>query len=216
MRLPPPSAHYSQRVRYGRYVARRLRRTKRAALAADVEAATNELLKLGRAVEDADQPVQEAMADRDGADDDLDLATQNARAALAGRSADAIKRAPYTLVFPEGIAYYTAAPLDQETIRYGELRRRLEEHLPADDSLRKDTVATLNMGLDTFSAAMEALGQARTEAALAETRLAAAEDAWGRLMTKIYGSLLGELGRAPADRFFPKVKSVKKRDEETD
>jgi len=214
MRLPFPNAHFSQRVRYGRYVARRLRRAKRVALATDVEAATLEVLKRGREVEDADGPVQDAMADRDAADDDLDTAAQEARVRLAGRSADAVNTAPYTLIFPQGIGYYTAAPLDEEMERYDELRKRLAELLAVDDPVRKEAVPVIDSGLATFAAAMDALAKARTEEALAATRLDAAEDAWARIMTKVYGLLLSELGRGGAARFFPKPKGAKKKIED--
>jgi hypothetical protein len=211
MRLPLPSAHYSQRVRYGRYVARRLRRAKRIALATDVEAATLEILKRGREVEDADGPVQEAMADRDAADDDLDTAAQRARNHLAGRGVEAMTSAPYTLIFPQGIGYYTAAPLDEETERYDELRKRLEELLPPADAVRQEAIPIIEAGIGSFTAAVDALSKARTEEALASTRLGAAEDAWARLMTKVYGLLISELGRPAAERFFPKAKSGKKK-----
>jgi hypothetical protein len=211
MRLPLPSAQYSQRVRYGRYVARRLRRAKRLALATDIEAATLEILKRGREVEDADGPVQEAMADRDAADDDLDTAAQRARNQLAGRGVEAMTTAPYTLIFPQGIGYYTAAPLDEETERYDELRKRLEELLSVDDPVRKDAIPAIHAGIHAFTAAVDALSRARNDEALASTRLGAAEDAWGRLMTKVYGLLISELGRPAAERFFPKAKSGKKK-----
>jgi hypothetical protein len=188
-----------------------LRRAKRLSLATDVEAATLEVLKRGREVEDADGPVQDAMADRDAADDDLDNAAQEARAKLAGRSADAVNTAPYTLIFPQGIGYYTAAPLDEETERYDELRKRLVELLATDDPVRKEAVPALDVGLTAFTAAMDALSKARTEEALASTRLDAAEDAWARIMTKVYGLLLSELGRSGAARFFPKPKGSKKK-----
>ena len=169
---------------------------------------------LGRAYEDADGPVQDAMADRDGADDALDLTAQNARAALAGRSGDAAKKAPYTLIFPEGIGYFTAAPLDQEVKRYGELKKRLDENLPANDGVRVGTAADIEQNLDAFKNAAEALDQARTDEALAKTRLDAAQEGWARLMMKVYGALLGERGRAAADPFFPKQKNGSKKGDE--
>ncbi|UQA57326.1 hypothetical protein [Polyangium aurulentum] len=215
MRLPLPTAQYSQRVRYGRYVARRLRRAKRIALATDVEAATLEILKRGRELEDADGPVQEAMADRDAADDDLDTAAQRARNMLAGRGVEAMTTAPYTLIFPQGIGYYTAAPLDEETERYDELRKRLVELLPPDDPARKDTILVIDAGIAAFNAAVDALSKARTEEALASTRLDTAEDAWNRLMTKVYGLLISELGRPAAERFFPKAKVGKKKSDDS-
>jgi len=189
----------------------RLRRDKRTALAADVESATNKVRAYSRALEDANDPVQDAMADRDAADDSLDLAAKTARASLAGRSVEAPRSAPYTLIFPEGIEYYTAATLDQEIVRYGELTSRLEEHLPETDQVRKDAVPVITAGVADFAAASETLNKTRTDEALAETRLNAATDAWDRLLTKVYGTLVAEVGKAAAERFFPRGKSTKKK-----
>jgi hypothetical protein len=206
MQLPPPSAHYSKRVDYGRYVTRRLRRAKRTTLAVDVEAATQQVLARGRELEDADGPVQDGLADRDAADDELDDVAQQARHALAGRSLEAARSKPYTLIFPDGITYYTAAPLEEEVRRYGELKSRLVEHLVADDSVRIEAAPTIEAGLTAFTTATTSLEAARTAKALASTRLEAAEESWGRLLEKVYGALVQDVGRAMADRFFPKVR----------
>jgi hypothetical protein len=210
MRLPPPSAHYSQCVRYGRYLARRLRRAKLATLAADVEKATLAVRTNGRALEDADDAIQEAIADRDGSDDDLDGAAQTARAKLAGRSADADRKAPYTLIFHEGLAYYTAAPLDEEVKRYGELKVRLEEHLPANDKVRTTTVAAIDAGIAAFSKATAALAKARTDDSLASTRLTTSRESWEKQVEKTYGALVQEMGRSAAERFFPQIRGKSK------
>lgn len=209
MRLPAASSHFSKRVRFGRYVTRRLRRARLTALAVDVEQVTTSLRTLGRALEDADDAIQDAIADRDAADDDLDDGAKDARASLAGRGASADKEPPYTLVFPDGVGYYTAAPLDQEVQRYGELKLRLEEHLPGNDKVRNKTVALIVAGLEGFSAASAELAKARTADALASTRLTAATEAWERQMEKTYGALLTQVGKAKAERFFPVVRGKK-------
>jgi hypothetical protein len=209
MRLPTPSAHFSHRVRFGNYVARRLRRARMLPLSADVEKTTALILTTGRAVEDADKPIQDAMADRDAFDDDLDEAAQASRLKLAARSNDAVKSAPYTRIYPDGLPYYTAAPLDQEVARYGELQGRLEEHLPAGDEVRTETVAAIKAGVDGFSGAMAALTAARTAESLASTRLTAATEAWEKQIEKVYAALVNDVGRAKADRFFPRVRGKK-------
>ncbi len=71
MQLPGSTSHFSVCIRYGRYVARRLKRARLTSLANDATKATAAVLAAGRAAEDADGPVQDAMADRDAADDDL-------------------------------------------------------------------------------------------------------------------------------------------------
>jgi hypothetical protein len=210
MQLPPSTAHYSARVCYGRYVARRLKRARSNSLAGDAAKVTSAVLLAGRAAEDADGPVQDAIADRDAADDDLDTAAQNARAHLAGRSADAVTKPPYTLIFPEGVGFYVAAPLDEERARYTLLQQRLAEHLPANDEVATATTAAIAAGLDGFETATRELTTARNAQAIADGKLEAAEDAWEMQMEKTYGALVSELGRAAAERFFPKAKAKKK------
>lgn len=210
MRLPDSGASYAERVRVGRYVGRRLRRAKRNTLAADVDAATTLVLQRGREWEDSMGPVQDARADRDAADDDLDDTAKEARAKLAGRSVDAVRTAPYTHIFPEGIDYYTAAPLDQEVARYAQLVARMNEFLPVGDEVRMAALLALNLGIAAFQGASEAVDQAVNAQSLAATRLQMAEDAWDVLMTKVYGAILAEAGKASAERYFPKNRSGKK------
>ena len=211
MRPPDEDAAFNHKVHYGRYVSRRLRRALRAVLAADVEAATLLVLQRGREWEDTKGPVQDARADRDAADDELDTIAQDARARLAGRSADAVKKAPYTLIFPEGVGYYTAAPIDEEKKRYDELQKRLTEHLPANDEVQKDAVPKIIAGLAAFEAAEKALATSLTAESLASTRLDAAEDAFRRLMTKVYGLLVSELGKPAAEKFFPRPSGARRK-----
>jgi hypothetical protein len=155
--------------------------------------------------------VQDARADRDAADDELDTIAQDARANLAGRSADAIKKAPYTLIFPEGVGYYTAAPIDEEKKRYDELQKRLSEHLPSGDEIRTLAVPKIAAGLAAFDAAEKALAASLTAESLVGTRLDAAEDAFRRLMTKVYGLLVSELGKPAAEKFFPKPSGARRK-----
>jgi len=178
-------------------------------MANDVTAATNSVRDNGRALEDTIDPVQEALADRDIADDDLDATAQNARLKLASRGLGADKKPPYTLIFPAGVGYYTAARLEDETSRYGELKSRLVEYLPKDDEVRIATVPAIDDGLAAFNVGTTALTAARTEESLAKTRLEAAEEAWERLMEKVYGLLVADLGRAAAEAFFPKIRTSK-------
>lgn len=205
MQLPAATSSYLSRVRFGRYVARRLRRAKLPQLAEDASSVTSALREAGRASEDAGDAIQDALADRDAADDDLDTIAQETRASLAGRSPTAIKESPYTDIFPLGITYYTAAPLDEEAKRYSELKKRLAEHLPAGDDARKKAVKGIDPGIKDFEDAVKALDAARTDAALADTRLAKATDAWSKQMEKTYGALVAERGRDAAEHFFPRV-----------
>lgn len=216
MQLPKTTAAPHSRVRYGRYLARRLRRDKRTQLADDVTAVTNSLRQAAREWDDTDDGTQEALADRDAADDDLDVTAQEARNTLAGRSVEAVKEAPYTLIFPNGISYYTAAPLDEEVKRYGELSVRLTEHLDPTDPVRKKAVKAIAAGIDAFKAGATAVDDARTAESLATTRLAKATDAWTKQMEKTYGALVTEVGRAAADRFFPRITTKAKKGKKDD
>jgi hypothetical protein len=209
MRLPKLNASYRQRIHFGHYVARRLRRAKLATLSAAITKATAELRELGRAWEDLTDGMQDVLADRDAADDHLDQAAQRARAALAGRSATATREAPYVAIFPQGMAYYTAATLDQEVERYDELRQRLAEHLPAGDEIRESTILLLDAGLPEFAAAKTAVHEAYTAESLARTRLKQATDAWTRQLERVFGALVIDLGRARANAFFPRNQARK-------
>jgi len=204
MKVPRKDAHYEARVHFGRYTARRLRREGKTGLEVGVMSATEAVLVAARACEDAEALVQVALADRDGIDDDLDDVAKDARAKLAGRGAEAARTAPYTQIFPKGIEYYTAAPLAEEVPRYDELGKRLTENLGPQDPVRVDAVPAIQKGTTAFAAAAKAVETVRTDAALAGTRLAAAEESWYRQIEKTYGALVAEVGRARAERFFPK------------
>lgn len=205
MRLPNADAHYSRRVDYGFYVVGRLRRARFANLSADVEKLTRELKKAGRDAEDAREAVIFAMAERDGIDGDLDFAAQSARAELAGRGVDASKAEPYISIFDKGIDYYIAAPVGQQNARYNELIKRMEEHLPAADTLRVATVDTVVSGLAAYDTAVKALDDARAKESMLMTALERAEEAWDRQLERTFGALVAELGRTRANGFFPRV-----------
>lgn len=211
MQLPQSAAAYDTRVRYGRYVSRRLRKDKRIDLSQSVYEATQNVKQAGRAWEDTVEVIQDALADRDAADDVLDAAAQEARLALASRGISANRESPYIDIFPKGLEYYTAAPLDEEVKRYNELIERLKAHLPEDDPVRQSTIPKVEAGIVAFKEAEKAVEEARTAQSLAATRLARAEDAWNFLMEKIYGLLTSEMGRKRANRFFPKINRSRKK-----
>jgi len=213
MQLPGEGSSYRRLVIFGLYLLKRLIRAKLPAMADDVAKATAHVKATGRVVEDHEEPVQGALAERDSVDDGLDDTAQNARSALAGRSADANTKEPYTLIFGVGILYYTAAaaPLDQEAKRYGELELLVEKHLPETDEVRDKVVDGVTTGLKEFDDAMKDL--AKVEGALTgvDTDLTKAEEAWSRLAEKTYGELVALFGRAKAERFFPKRRKRKRR-----
>lgn len=209
MQLPQPGVSYVALVRYGRYVSRRLRREKLADLAASCDTASAAVRDLGRVTDDADAPVQDALADRDAADDDLDTIAKSARHKLAGRSLEAAKQAPYTLIFPDGIEYYTDAAQGDEVARYTELQKRITEHLPASDVVRREVLPKLGDAITAYRVAESALANARAGVKSATTRYDASEGAWRRLMEKTYGALVQHVGKAGAERFFPRIRTAK-------
>jgi hypothetical protein len=210
MQLPKDSAHYSSITRYGRYVARRLRRGGQDSLAKDILAVLSLVREKGREWDDSDDAVQDALADRDASDDDLDTVAQNARHNLASRSLRATREEPYTLVFHEGVGYYIAAPLDQEETRYEELAERITKHLPASDPLRKTAPPAIKKGLSAFKTAAAALQKAERERGSARTDLDHAIRNTLRQLEKVYGALVAEHGKAFAEGFFPKMSRVAK------
>ena len=205
MELPDKKASYRKRVRFGRHVMRKLLRDKHDALAADARAATDLVKQLGRAWEDADDDEYEAQAGVEGADIDLDGLGQEGRNALGGRGVDAIHQEPYTLIYPWGIGYYTAAPIAEQVSRYRYLALQLTTHLAEDDHVRA-SAAQIEAGVVVYEAAraqLELAERARIQAAAA---LARAEAAFDTLMDKIYSTLRRDLGRKAAERYFPKAR----------
>jgi hypothetical protein len=204
MRLPKQGSSYRNHVDFGRYVAARLHQAKREDLAADVERMSQTVKEKGRDWEDASEFISSCTARRDSADEALDSLAKTFRLKLASRSVGADKVAPYTSVFPKGVAYYTASPLPENQARYRELLSRATSELPAND----DALTTLQQALpelvDTFTKAVTELDTARTKASLARTALDVSIDNWVVQIEKTYGALAAELTRSGADRFFPK------------
>lgn len=205
MKLPQERASYPVVVKYTRYVARRLRASGRLLLAAELQGEALRLRAKGRAWEDTEDAVQDALADRDASDDTLDGEAQTARSALAGRSTSASREEPYTLIFGEGIAYYIAATLDQEIPRYRELEQRVMAHLPEGDVVRTRLQTAISEGLVAYGESVTLLESAETTQSLARTEVERADRNLRRQLTKVYGVLVTEVGKLEAERFFPKT-----------
>ena len=209
MQLPKETGSYLPLVRAGLYISRRVRRDGRDSLATDIHTASITVRNAGRAWEDAGDSVQLGLADRDACDDTLDFVAQETRLSLAATSISAFKEAPYTLIFPEGIGYYTAALVDQEVTRYTELRDRLVSHLDTSNSVRVVNVPRIETGLAEYVSAVTALENAERVQLLARTQLVHTMRSFIRQLEKTYGLLVSEVGKAKAERYFPKVKSKK-------
>ncbi len=210
MQLPKLVLDHRPYVRFSRYLMRRLRRAGLDSLIGGVQRSMQKVIDGSRAMEDADGPVQDARADRDGADDDLDAVAQDARAKLGGRSATANKTSPYIDIFPQGIDYYTKATIGDETKRYGELKTRLEAHLLAKDEVRVAAVKGIEAGLLDWNKAVKALETAESAEAVAQTAFERAVGAWSKEIEQVYGELIKKVGSAAAEKFFPRVTAPRK------
>jgi hypothetical protein len=213
MRLPVENAAYEQLVRFGCYVARSLHRKKLTQLAQDTESANQKVKELGRAWTDAAEPVQVALSDRDGADDDLDSLAKTMCRNLAERSPDAAKKEPYTKVFSEGIEYFTAAPIDENKTRYQELHTRLDTNLAPDDPLRAKLVELTDL-IAVFNVAYAATKEKMTALTVARDELAQALTSWRAYMERLYETLTSMEDKAFAEKFFPKASRRSKDDTE--
>jgi hypothetical protein len=205
MKLPQPAAHYTHRVRSGRYTTARLKKARRTDQAASLEQATNKVKTSGRKVEDSMDAIDTATAFRDAADGDMDDPTKHFRKQLAARSVRADKEPPYTAIFPQGIGYYIAATVGENVNRYNELITRVEANLPADDALRIALIPAIKAGIEEYKTASEDLAAARIALSMARTESDIAQDEWEILMVKIYGNLIADLGKQAAEKFFVKT-----------
>jgi len=205
MQLPPESARNATRLTYGRYVARRARRQKLPEVETEVKTATNALAAAALAEMAVEEARQEALADRDATDDDLDDVAKRHRQTIEGRATNANRERPYRDIYPDGIEYYTAAPLAEQASRYALLTRRYEEHLPEGDPVRAEA-GLIEEGLLAWTAATQALTQAEIDVALAKGKTARAVDAWEDTLGRVYFRLAERLGKAKAERFFPRTR----------
>jgi len=205
VQLPKDSSQFNLRTRFGRYVVRRLKCARCDDLAEECEAATRALRDAGRAEEDTEDAVQDALAARDAAGDALAAVVKDARHALAGRDLKAVREAPYTRVFPEGVEHYTLAPQGAIGVRSRQLVQRLVTHLDAADAVRVKAVDALTAGIEAYEGAADALGTARNTQSDAGVHLKAATTAWNQVLVRAYGTLIARFGKSEAERYFPRV-----------
>lgn len=64
---------------------------------------------------------------------------------------------------------------------------------------------------DREQSARDERGRARTALAVAGTQLDAAEEDLDRLLEKVYGTLIADLGKASAEAFFPRQRAGARR-----
>ena len=204
MQLPRENAHFMSVNAYGLYVAGRLKRAGLPQQAQSVLMITLAVKLAGRALEDADEPVQDALSERDATQSSAELIIQTGRASLAGRSPSANKEVPYLHLFPDGIDFYIAARLEERISRFELLLSRAQKHLPVDDSVRITLSDSLPPAIAAFSSALDTVRSARLTKSQAADTLTAARTAWFTAMERLYGELISLVGKKNANNFFPK------------
>lgn len=205
MRLPAESATNAARSSFSRYLARRLRRAKLLDEEALVKQSAVALHAAAVAEEEAEGLVQDALADRDADDDTLDDVAKRHRQTIEGRATNANKERPYSDIYPDGIAFYTAAPLTEQASRYTLLVRRYDEHLPDGDPVRAEG-GLITAALTRWSASSAGLNQAQLDVAIARGRTARAVEDWEATLNRLYFRLAERLGKTQAERFFPRAR----------
>jgi hypothetical protein len=202
MALPESNAAPIHFVRFGFRVAGKLKRHKLTALEASVLQVSREVLAHQRAFADTSFEGIALRAVRDAIDDDMDEAVRWARLQLAGRTTQAVQEAPYTQIFPQGVGYYTVAPLSAQQTRYTELTVRLVENLPEDDPVRLRTAADIERLLPEWLAARTTLSDHQATIAVARTRIDASKQEWQRILERTYGAVVIDMGKSFADNVF--------------
>jgi len=210
MKTPSPGSHFRHHVRSGLYTVGRLLRAHMSEQAGSIQQATQTVLQTGRALEDAEFALVDAFAARDATDDLLDTQTQLGRQQLASRGLGADKRTPYTAIFPDGIKWYIAAPLEEQVARYQIFINRCSTQLPEDDTLRLNVVPQIATLLGEWQAASSSLMTRQASTTGARDELEAGISVWQKLMHDSYNTLCIQLSKAQAEQFFLREKAPKK------
>jgi hypothetical protein len=95
---------------------------------------------------------------------------------------------------------------DMKAVKLGTV---LDKNPPGEDPC--STVSIVRQGLSEWDGTVAALTTARAEASVRRTDLDVAMDAWRRQMERTYGSLVAQVGRTAAERFFPKTRRATKK-----
>lgn len=214
MQLPAEGSSINTLRRFNAYTVRRLRRASMAAPAEDCVKAIKKLREAQAAVEDALEPAEEALADRDAADDDLDGANEEANRELTSRIPEAKKKSPWKDIYPNGSVEYAAAPVGEELDRYKLFKQRLTANLPPDDPLVVRIVPRIDQGLLDWAAAEEKHKEARRIVDTRRGERDRLEQEWRTLMDRLYSSIRAERGAAAAEKFFKKQPRRGKKDDD--
>ncbi len=205
MRLPPPTAAYAQRVSYGCYTEAALLSEGFNGAAGSVRTQIDAVKTAGRAYEDHQEKLFGARAQRDLATWHINRTIQTFALGLRSRSLDAVKKAPYTLILPNGIDEYIIAPIPQVVQRVTLLKERVTLHLDPADPLRVALLNDIEGPLTRWMAAQAKLEDARRQRAHASQVLDTAEAAFDKVLTDIWADRVKAEDKGKAERFFAKV-----------
>lgn len=203
MRQPPLESAFFRYVLYARYLIYRLKRAGRTDDANLIATLLARVKTLGRAWEDATEPVQDYKAERDIADGALDHMARAILHVLSGRSLNARKESPVMDIYPEGLRPYTHATLEDEAATYRLLHSRMGTYLPADDPLRASEMPALLDAITVWEKASTALSERRNEETLARQALDSSVAELRASVESVYGRLIADLGKKQAEPFFP-------------
>ena len=198
------NAGIKARTVYGYRVSRFLIVKKQPDLKKIVDTATDGIIAASRAVEDLERPVQEAVADRIIAGDALDDLARLIARRLMARGPRAEQENPYTDILPKGLGDYTEAKQEDEVYQFTRLTERVQEFLPADDADRMELEPQLVDAIDAWKLADESVDAAHSKQDTARQARDAAVVAWTAAIEEAYGLLVARIGKAKAERCFPK------------
>ena len=202
MELPPVSAKYDQKMRFGAYVAARLRLHKLEELAARVEKRTNRLRDVNHRLDDAAARVHAAMAMRDHWVEGLTKMIHVLRATLDGAP---VLRAANLRIFKKGVEHFLNVPLGELEARHLELIGLVEEHLGTQEKLQRKTLKSLRTRLDGFKEATRQMSEARAALFEARGKREKSTKSWQKAMREVYEALSEAVGEEEAEKVYPQV-----------
>ena len=215
MRLPHKNASVPTRLNYARYLGQRLRRSKLTTDENDVKTLSDAMRQADLAETALEEELTSLYADRDAADDELDDLTKRHRQAIEGRATNANRERPYTDIFPDGVAWYTASPLNEQVNRYELLVRRYNEFLPDGDPVRAEATR-ITQGVAAWKDSTDKLAKAELDLAMARGKTAQTVSAWEEGLRRLYFRLAERVGKTQAERFFPKASRGSRVDDDLD
>jgi hypothetical protein len=202
MQLPKEGSSVSVLRQFTAYTVRRLRTAKLTTEAQDCVAILRALRDAAGRVEDAEEPYVEALADRDAVDETADAAAEEASRVVAARQPDGKAKAPWNIIFKQGVTYYLAAPNQEQVKRYTELADKLDANLPAGDAVRASVVPRIRGAMEQWGGTEKALMAAVNTVVQRRVERDVAEAAWRQHMDRLYSALRRDLGKEAAERFF--------------